>query len=113
MGKLAWYSWCKYTWLDRLYGTRCVSEFDQYNMNNTRANQRRIARLQRLQTPKPMNRPQNQYDTVYFDFPVQSGPGGQELQAAENLAAIYTRDHPEDNHRSYDVGLFAKWTRQK
>ena len=88
-------------------------EFDKFNMNNTRANQRQIARLQGLQTPRPLSPPRNQFDTVYFDFPVQSGPDGQELQAAENLAAIYTRYHPEDNRRNYDVGLFAKWTGQK
>jgi len=75
----------------------------------------RTARLQRLpqgQKPQPLNRPKGEFDSVYFDFPVQSGPGGQELQAAENLAAIYTKYHPEDNRRNYDVGLYAKWTGQ-
>lgn len=88
------------------------TKFDKFNMNNTRANQRRIASLQRLQTPRPMNQPRDQFDYVYFDFPVQSGPGGQELQAAEKFAAIYTRYHPEDNPRTYDVGLYARWTGQ-
>ena len=90
-------------------------EFDQYQMADTKGNQRRIARLQRLpqgQKLQPLNRPKGEFDSVYFDFPVQSGLGGQELQAAENLAAIYTKYHPEDNRRSYDVGLYARWTGQ-
>ena len=84
-------------------------EFDKYSMNDTKRNQKRIARLQGLSAPKPLNRPKDEFDMVYFDFPVQSGPGGQELQAAEKFASIYTRYHPEDNPRDFDVGLYAKW----
>lgn len=80
---------------------------------NAQSHLRKIARLQGLpkgQMPRPLAKPKGQHDFVYFDFPVQTGPGGRELQAAENIAAIYTQYHPEDNRRSYDVGLFARWT---
>ena len=82
---------------------------------NAKDNLRRIAKLQGLskgQTPRPLVMPKDPYGLVYFDFPVQSGAGGDKLQAAENLAAIYTKYHPEDNRRNYDVGLFARWTGQ-
>lgn len=91
-----------------------ASEVDpeQDLFGNAKDNLRRIARLQGLpkgQTPRPLKKPDDPYGYVYFDFPVQSGIGGKELQAAENLAAIYTNYHPEDNRRSYDVGLYARW----
>ena len=88
---------------------------EQDLFGNAKDNLRRIARLQGLapgQKPRPLVKPKDPYDFVYFDFPVQSGTGGAELQAAENLAAIYTKYHPEDNRRDYDVGLYAKWTGQ-
>ena len=92
-----------------------ASDVDPANdlFGNAQSNLRRIARLQGLpkgQMPRPLVRPSDNYSYVYYDFPVQSGPGGQELRAAENLAAIYTKYHPEDNRRDYDVGLYARWT---
>lgn len=90
-------------------------DVDRDLSGNAKTNLRKIARLQGLgpgQNPRPLLQPRGAYDSVYFDFPVQSGAGGVELQAAENLAAIYTKYHPEDNRRNYDVGLYAKWTGQ-
>lgn len=90
-------------------------DIEQDLFGNAKDNLRRIARLQGLgpdQTPQPLRKPKDPYDLVYFDFPIQSGLGGRELQAAEKLAAIYTSYHPEDNRRNYDVGLYAKWTGQ-
>lgn len=90
------------------------SDVDKEDLfGNAKHNLSLIARLQGLpkgQLPTPLSRPKN--DFVYFDFPIQAGPDGRELQAARNLAAIYTRYHPEDNRRDYDVGLYAKWTGQ-
>ena len=91
------------------------SDVDPSNdlFGNAQPNLRRIARLQGLpkgQTPRPLGKSSKRDDFVYFDFPVQSGLGGTELQAAEKLAAIYTSYHPEDNRRDYDVGLYARWT---
>lgn len=86
---------------------------EQDLFGNAKDNLRRIARLQGLpkgQMPRPLRRSDNPDGFVYFDFPIQSGPDGQELKAAENIAAIYTSYHPEDNRRSYDVGLYARWT---
>lgn len=91
------------------------SDVDPTNdlFGNAQYNLKRIARLQGLpkgQTPRPLGKSSKRGDFVYFDFPVQSGLGGTELQAAEKLAAIYTSYHPEDNRRDYDVGLYARWT---
>ena len=83
-----------------------IPKFDKYGMNDTKRNQKRIAQLHAEQ----LNSPKDEHDMVYFGFPVQSGPGGEELQAAEKFAAIYTRYHPEDNPRDFDVGLYARWT---
>lgn len=94
-------------WIN-LFAEDVFPQFDQYSMNDTRKNQQLLARLHAEQ----LNSPKDKLDMVYFSFPVQSGPGGKELQAAENLAAIYTRYHPEDNRRNYDVGLYAQWTGQ-
>lgn len=92
-----------------------ASDVDPTNdlFGNAQPNLRKIARLQGLpkgQMPRPLKKSDDGYGYVYFDFPIQSGPDGRELKAAENIAAIYTSYHPEDNHRDYDVGLFARWT---
>lgn len=90
-----------------------MPEFDDYEMFDTEQNLRKIAQLQRLprgQQPQPLVEPKDGYDDAYFDFPVVSGPDGQELKAAKNIAAIYTKNHPEDNRLDYEVGLFARWT---
>jgi hypothetical protein len=34
---------------------------------------------------------------------------GKELQAAQQLVAIYTREHPEDSRRAIEAGLYARW----
>ncbi len=89
-----------------------MPEFDDYSMFDAEQNLRKIAQLQRLprgQQPQPLVEPKDGYDDAYFDFPVVSGPDGQELKAAKNIAAIYTRNHPEDNRNDYEVGLFARW----
>lgn len=88
-----------------------VDPNNQYG--DAKSNLRTIARLQGLpkgQMPHPLIKPDNPYGYVYFDFPVESGPNGRELQAAKNLVDIYTKYHPEDNRRDYDVGLYARWT---
>ena len=88
-----------------------VDPNDQFD--NAESNLSTIARLQGLpkgQMPRPLRKSDDPYGYVYYDFPVESGPNGRELQAAKNLVDIYTKYHPEDNRRDYDVGLYARWT---
>lgn len=94
-------------------GQDVVHELDKYQMSDIKGNLRRIAKLQDLksgQKPTPLNIPTDPLDDVYYDFPVQSGLDGKELQADKKGAAIYTNYPPEDNPRNYDVGLYARWT---
>lgn len=73
-----------------------------------------VAKLQgrpKDQAPEPLAPMQDvdTYSSVYYGFPVTSGPDGRELQAANKVVAIYTKDHPEDSHRAIDTGLYARW----
>ena len=84
---------------------------DSNDDRNVERYQSLIATVQGLpqgKTPVPMPRQRNPY-YVYYSFPVMAGPDGKELQAAQQLVAIYTREHPEDSRRAINTGLYARW----
>ena len=84
---------------------------DSNDDRNVERYQSLIATVQGLpqgKTPVPMPRQRNPH-YVYYSFPVMAGPDGKELQAAQQLVAIYTREHPDDSNRAIEAGLYARW----
>jgi hypothetical protein len=84
---------------------------NEYDDRDIKRYQALIAKLQGLapgQAPVPM--PRQKYGSyVYYSFPVVAGPDGKELEAAQKVVAIYTREHPEDSMRAVNTGLYARW----